>query len=195
MSHPMTSETPRFPCHFVAQDVAQRGQAVAYRGTKLTNPLNLYRNVRPGQSKDPQSPSNYLNFLTKTDLQPWLRMVCLFPSPARAKQPALRPQPAQGRAASFPLRKGIWAAIMSAALAAPLAAQEWQNVSTTAGWSSEDRFTAEVPQSGPAVPRGDFSVFLANLRGGELDQLIVRSWPSAVYLTAWVGPHYPVRRF
>ena len=172
MSHPMTSETPRFPCHIVAQGVAQRGQAVAYRGTKLTNPLNLFRNVRLYHKKYQQIRSNSLNFLAKTDLQPWLRMVCLFPSPARAKHPALHPQPAQGRPAFFPLRMGVWAAIVCGVLAAPVASQEWQNVSSTAGWSSEDRFKTEVPQSGPSVPRGDFATFLAGLRGGELDQLM-----------------------
>ncbi|WP_342075129.1 hypothetical protein [Yoonia sp. SS1-5] len=149
-----------------------RAMAGPQLGQILHKPLILHEKVRPGQRDDPHNRSNSLISLRNTALQPWLRMVCLFPSPARAKQPVVRRFARRARSAASFLRMGIWGSIAAAMLALPASAQEWQSVSATAGWSNADRFTAEVPQSGPAVPRGDFATFLGTLRGGELDQLM-----------------------
>ncbi len=142
-------------------------------GTMLYKPLIFLYVSRLDHLGSRKTTLNALVFLDETARQLWLRMVCAFRSPVRAKQTKMHPRLHMGCPFAFPLGSVfgmVVAAIMP--LAAPIQAEGWEKASATAGWSSADRFTAETPLPNTRTPSVSFNSFLASLKGGELDKLM-----------------------
>ncbi len=141
-------------------------------GTAPCNPLGPNGVLRLDHKAVRERSLKPLVFLGETALQPWLRQVCGFCSPVRAKGTVSRPLLHRGRSLAFP-SGWVFGAVLAAMLAVSSAhAEGWKKTSASAGWSSADRFTSELPRQNEVVASGSFEAFLGTLRGGELTQLM-----------------------